>query len=65
MNVTVYGLIGHAGRVELPVETLELEELETGREFEYNGRIYEIRSVADDAHGIRINVVMSLAMGRM
>jgi len=65
MNVTVYGLIGHAGRVEVPMETLELEELEAGQEFEYNGRVYEIRSVADDVHGIRINVVMAIAMGRM
>jgi hypothetical protein len=65
MNVTVYGLVGHAGRVDLPLETLDLEELETGREFEYNGRIYEIRSVSDTDQGIRINVVMAVAMGRM
>ena len=65
MNVTVYGLIGHAGKVDLPVEMLELEELETGREFEYNGRVYEIRSVSENEHGVRINVVMSVAMGRL
>lgn len=64
MNVTVYGLVGHAGRVELPVESLELEELEAGREFEYNGRLYEIRSVNESEEGVRINVVMAVAMGR-
>ena len=65
MNVTVYGLAGHAGRVDLPMERLEVEELETGAEFEYNGRLYEIRSVSQNAKGVHINVVMSLAMGRM
>ena len=65
MNVTVYGLVGHAGKVDLPMETLDLDELEAGREFEYNGRIYEIRSVAEYDQGFRINVVMAVAMGRM
>jgi hypothetical protein len=65
MNVTVYGLVGHAGRVELPLESLDLEELEPGREFEYKGRIYEIRSVTDHEQGLRINVVMSVSMGRL
>jgi hypothetical protein len=64
MNVTVYGLAGHAGRVDLPMEKLELEELETGTEFEYNGRVYEIRSVSENTQGFHINVVMSVAMGR-
>lgn len=65
MNITVYGLVGHAGKVDLPMESLELDELEAGREFEYNGRIYEIRSVAEYDQGFRINVVMAVAMGRM
>jgi hypothetical protein len=65
MNVTVYGLAGHAGRVEVPLETLEVDELEAGREFEYNGRVYEIRSVTESEQGFRINVVMAVAMGRM
>lgn len=65
MNVTVYGLAGHAGRVELPLEALEVEELETGQEFEYNGRVYEIRSVMEGAQGVRINVVMAVDMGRL
>lgn len=65
MNVTVYGLSGHAGRVDMPMDQLDLEELETGREFEYNGRIYEIRSVSECDQGFRINVVMSVSMGRM
>lgn len=64
MNVTVYGLAGHAGRVHLPLEVLEVEELEAGREFEYNGRVYEIRSVMQGDQGVRINVVMVMAMGR-
>ncbi|HEX7926865.1 MAG TPA: hypothetical protein VF678_04675 [bacterium] len=65
MNVTVYGLAGHAGRVDLPIEMLEVEELETGTEFEYNGRLYEVRSVSQNPKGVLINVVMSLAMGRL
>jgi hypothetical protein len=65
MNVIVYGLVGHAGSVELPIESLELEELEPGSEFEYKGRIYEIRSVTDNEQGLRINVVMAIAMGRL
>lgn len=65
MIVTVYGLVGHAGRVELPVEMLDVEELETGREFEYNGRVYEIRSVTENEQGVRINVVMAVSMGRL
>lgn len=65
MNVTVYGLIGHAGRVEMPMDELNVEELETGSEFEYNGRVYEIRSVIENDQEIRINVVMAVAMGRM
>jgi hypothetical protein len=62
MEVTVYGLLGYAGRVNLPVEELDVEDLEPGQEFAYNGYIYEIRSVFEHGQGIGINVVMAQAM---
>jgi hypothetical protein len=63
MNVCVYGLIGHAGKLELPVEQLDVEDLEPGSEFEYEGNLYEIRSVQEGEREIRINVVLSLILG--
>jgi hypothetical protein len=64
MNVTVYGIVGHAGRVDLPLESLDLEQLEAGQEFQYQGRMYEIRSVNEVRDEIRINVVMTYTTGR-
>lgn len=64
MNVCVYGLIGHAGKLELPLEQLDVEDLEPGGEFEFEGNLYEIRSVLENEREIRINVVLSLIMGR-
>ena len=64
MNVAVYGLLGHSGKLELPLEQLDIEDLEPGEEFEYEGNIYEIRSVHEHDDQIRINVVLSLIMGQ-
>ncbi len=60
MDVTIYGLLGHAGGVRMPLDDLEVDELESGREFIYHGRIYEIRSVAEHGEGMVLNVVMTL-----
>jgi hypothetical protein len=64
MTITVYGLIGHAGKLEIPVEQLDVEDIEPGNEFEFEGNLYEIRSVQEHGDGIRINVVLSLIMGQ-
>jgi len=64
MTVTVYGLIGHSGKLEMPLEQLDVEDLEPGGEFEFEGNLYEIRSVQQHQEDIRINVVLSLIMGR-
>jgi hypothetical protein len=64
MTVTVYGLIGHSGKLEMPLEQLDVEDLEPGGEFEFEGNLYEIRSVQQDRDTIRINVVLTLIMGR-
>lgn len=65
MIVTIYGLLGHAGKLELALESLEVEELAPGEEFPFNGRIYEIRSVRPSELGMTINVslVMNHAWG--
>lgn len=65
MEVTIYGLLGHAHKLDLPLESLEVEELAVGEEFAFNGRIYEIRSVSPLKSGYAINVslVMNEATG--
>jgi len=64
MNVTVYGLVGHSGRLELPLDELDIEELEPGGEFQFEGNVYEIRSVQEHEREIRINVVLSMILGQ-
>jgi hypothetical protein len=64
MNITVYGLVGHSGKLELPLESLDVEDLEPGEEFEFEGNLYEIRSVQENNEHIRINVVLSLILGQ-
>lgn len=56
MTVTIYGLLGHAGKLDLPLESLEVEDLAAGEEFVFNGRVYEIRSVWHQAESIHVNV---------
>jgi hypothetical protein len=64
MNVAVYGLIGHSGRLDVPLDQLDVEDLEPGGEFEFEGNLYEIRSVQESDREIRINVVVSLIMAQ-
>jgi len=58
--VTIYGLMGHAGHLRVPLETLDVEELERGEEFVYNGKIYQIRSVIERGHDVIINVMLAM-----
>jgi len=56
MLLQIYGLLGHAGRFDMPLDDLEVEELEPGEEFLFNGRVYEIRSVYHLEETVTINV---------
>lgn len=63
MRLLIYGLMGHAGKVEMLLEDLEVEDLEVGREFEYEGSIYEIRSVFQSEGEVSLNVVLAASLG--
>jgi hypothetical protein len=56
MTLTIYGLLGHAGHLELPLESLDIEDLAPGEEFVFNGRVYEIRSVSHISERVLLNV---------
>lgn len=56
MTVTIYGLLGHAGRLDVPLESLDVEDLAPGEEFVFNGRVYEIRSVSQAGEAMLVNV---------
>ncbi|HKI96922.1 MAG TPA: hypothetical protein VKB51_00475 [bacterium] len=56
MILTIYGLLGHAGKLHLPLDSLDIEELAAGEEFVFDGRVYEIRSVADYGDDVLVNV---------
>lgn len=58
MDAIIYGLVGHAGSISMPLEDLDLDDLATGREFAYQGRIYEIRSITEGDSTVQMNVVM-------
>ena len=58
MDVIIYGLVGHAGSIRMPLDQLELDDLATGREFEYRGKVYEIRSISENADEVHMNVIM-------
>jgi predicted metal-dependent peptidase len=58
MDVIIYGLVGHAGSLRIPLEELDLDDLTAGREFTYQGKIYEIRSVQEAENALHMNVVM-------
>ena len=60
MTVTIYGLLGHANKLRISLDSLEMEEMAPGEEFTFNGKVYEIRSVAQDEHGFLINVSLVL-----
>ena len=57
MNVTIFGIVGQRS-VEIPLEELEIDDLEVGREFVFRGKVYEIRSIAEANEGVLINVVL-------
>ena len=59
MNVFIYGITGHK-EVSMPLEELEVEELEVGGQFIYKNNVYEIRSVAELEKGLLINVVQKI-----
>lgn len=56
MTVTIYGLLGHAGRLDVSLDSLDVEDLAPGEEFVFNGRVYEIRSVLDSGEAMLLNV---------
>lgn len=60
MELTVYGLMGHAGHLKVPLEELDLDELEAGEEFAYRGKIYQVRSVLHVDNEVKINVTMTM-----
>jgi len=62
MQVKIYGLVGHSSGVVMSLEELELDELDTGREFIHRGRIYEIRSVMEVGDLLVINVVATMEL---
>lgn len=64
MTVTVSGLVGHSGMLEIPAEQLDVQDYEPGSEFVFEGNLYEIRSVQQDGNGLRIDVVLSLIIGQ-
>ncbi len=57
MNITIFGIVGQQS-VEMPLEKLDIDELEVGREFLFRGKVYEIRSIADTVNGFLINVIL-------
>lgn len=57
MEIRIFGIIGHR-EVLMPLEQLEVEELEVGRELVYGGKIYEIRSLTEMDDHILMNVVI-------
>ena len=60
MEVIIYGIVGHASSVRLPLDALDLDDLAVGREFTYHGRLYEIRSLSENGDTVLMNVVMIL-----
>ncbi len=60
MTITIYGLVGYANKLQMPLENLEMEELAIGEEFMFKGKVYEIRSVAEDRDGYLINVSLTM-----
>ena len=57
MDINIFGIIGHR-EVTMPLEQLDVEELEVGRELVFEGKIYEIRSLTEMHDHILMNVVI-------
>ena len=60
MDVHIFGILGQPRAVIIPLEELEVEELEVGQEFIYAERSYEIRSIFRLEDAIQLNVMMTL-----
>lgn len=59
MDVSIFGITGHQ-ELRLPLEELEVEDLEVGREFVYKDKIYEIRSLTELESRLLMNVVVTM-----
>ena len=59
MEVSIFGITGHR-ELRMPLEELEVEDLEVGRELVYGGKIYEIRSLTELDTGLLMNVVLTM-----
>ena len=59
MDVYIYGITGER-EVVMPLENLEVDDLDVGREILFKGVIYEIRSINELEKGILINVVQTM-----
>jgi len=59
MDVYIYGITGHK-EVRMPLDDLEIDELEVGQQFIYRDLVYEIRSLAEVEKGLLLNVVQSV-----
>lgn len=57
MDISIFGIVGHR-EVSMPLEQLDVEELEVGREMIFGGKIYEIRSLTEMDGHILMNVVI-------
>ena len=57
MNITIFGIVGQRS-VQMPLEKLDVDDLEVGREFMFRGKVYEIRSIAETDDGFLINVIL-------
>ncbi len=57
MDICIFGIVGHR-ELRMPLEQLEVEELEVGREMVFAGKIYEIRSLTEMEDYILMNVVI-------
>lgn len=57
MDISIFGIIGQR-EVLMPLEHLDVEELEVGRELVFDGKIYEIRSLTEMDDHILMNVVI-------
>lgn len=57
MDINIFGIVGHR-EITMPLDQLEVEELEVGRELVFDGKIYEIRSLTEMDDYILMNVVV-------
>ena len=61
MNLHIYGIIGHR-LVTIPLDDLDLDDLDAGEEFVFKDRVYEIRHLEEYADHIQLNVVLKMEL---